>query len=308
MTISDVPPAAELVRRPNRASGVSIELIASLDDLYFQSRLAADDNFEPAVSVALLTLPADGVAIDLGACLGVVSAALGQIAPHGRVLSVEASAALQPGLTQTCAASGAHVTVVNTAVGATVGSATYHAHPQGGAWGYVDEAGGYSVQQTTVDALVQQFGLTRVDFLKIDTEGSELAVMQGAEHTVRAHQPVLVVELNPFCLWRYGRTVPQDVVAWMRERYEHLYSIDHLAAVTPLVDDHGIDSLLCRLGTYGGLVDVVASPRQIDFPTPLWAEPPGPAPSEPAPVVAQPAAPAPRSFLQKVRGRLFPPR
>lgn len=301
--MSDVAPERDLVQRPTRASGVLVEVTASLDDLYFQSRLAADDNFEPAVSVALLTLPTDGVAIDLGACLGVVSAALGQIAPAGRVLSVEASAAMQAGLNLTCAAGGmTNITVVNAAVGATVGTAGYHAHPQGGAWGYVDDQGGsYQVQQTTVDAMMQEYGLTRLDFLKVDTEGSELTVLSGAEETVRTHSPVIVAELNPFCLWRYGRTLPQDLISWMRERYEFMWSIDHLAVVTPLVTDHDVDSLLVSLGTHGGLVDIVASPRPIDFHSPLWA--PEPTVEEAPPVEAAP--PAQRSFLQKVRGRLL---
>ena len=301
--MSDVAEERELVRRPTRASGVLVEVTASLDDLNFQSRLAADDNFEPAVSVALLTLPRDGVAIDLGACLGVVSASLGQIAPEGRVLSVEASAAMQAGLAATCADGGTtNITVVNAAVGATVGTAGYHAHPQGGAWGYVDDQGGsYQVQQTTVDAMMQEYGLTRLDFLKVDTEGSELTVLFGAEDTVRVHAPVVVAELNPFCLWRYGRTLPQDLISWLRERYEFMWSINHLAVDTPLLTDHDVDSLLVSLGTHGGLVDIVASPRPIDFPTPLWV---AEATAEAAPPAEAPS-PVHRSFLQKVRGRLL---
>ncbi len=300
---SDVPPQTDLVQRPTRASGVLVEVTASLDDLYFQSRLAADDNFEPAVSVALLTLPSDGVAIDLGACLGVVSAALGQIAPKGRVLAVEASSAMQAGLNLTCTSAGmTHVTVVNAAVGASTGTASYHAHPQGGAWGYVDEQGGYEVEQTTVDALMETYGLGRLDFLKVDTEGSELTVLRGAEQTLRIHQPVVVAELNPFCLWRYGRTLPQDLISWLRERYEYMWSIDHLGIVTALNTVHDVDSLLVSLGTHGGLVDIVASSRAIDFPNPLWVPEPTTVESVP---MDEPVAPKPRTFLQKVRGRLL---
>lgn len=271
MTVSEVPPDAELVRRASRASGLLVNVTASLDDLYFQGLLAVEDNFEPAVSVAKLTLPRDGVAVDLGACLGVVSAALSQIAPQGRVVSIEASPAMQMGLLETCAAvSPSNITVVNAAVGASEGTAGYHAHPQGGAWGYVDANGGDLVRQTTVDALVIEHGLKRLDFVKVDTEGSELTVLHGAEQSIRKFSPVLVAELNPFCLWRYGRTLPQDLIEWIRDRYEFMWSIDANAVVTPLQSHHEVDRLLNSLGARGGMVDVVASANPIEFPTPLW--------------------------------------
>jgi len=44
------------------------------------------------------------------------------------------------------------------------------------------EPGAVAVAATTLDALVGQLDLTRIDFLKIDTEGHELAVLRGAEH------------------------------------------------------------------------------------------------------------------------------
>jgi FkbM family methyltransferase len=41
---------------------------------------------------------------------------------------------------------------------------------------------------------LDSFALERVDFIKIDVEGFERAVVQGGEQTIRSHRPVIVVE------------------------------------------------------------------------------------------------------------------
>jgi hypothetical protein len=43
------------------------------------------------------------------------------------------------------------------------------------------------VPVTTVDRLMEEYGLTTIDFMKIDTEGHDLAALVGAEQALRAH-------------------------------------------------------------------------------------------------------------------------
>lgn len=56
--------------------------------------------------------------------------------------------------------------------------------------GHVRACGPGSVPMHALDA----FNLDEVDFLKIDVEGYELAVVRGAEQTIRRCRPVIVVE------------------------------------------------------------------------------------------------------------------
>jgi FkbM family methyltransferase len=301
--MSAAEPDTGLTHRQTRASGILVDVIANLDDLYYQSRLAAPDNFEPAVSVAGVILPADGVALDLGACLGIVSAAVSQFVPDGRVIALEPSGGLQAGLERTCSSvTNSNITVVHSAVGAEEGSVSFHAQATGAAWGYVGAGGNYSVKQTTVDLLVRELGLERLDFVKIDTEGSELAVLEGAIESIRRFAPVLAVELNPFCLWKQGRTLPQDLVTWIRERYEYVWSIDPEAVVTRLDTDAAIDQMFWQLGSFGGLVDLIASPRPIDFPVPLWA-PPVVATASPVATSSEPQQPGAQGAIGRLLGR-----
>ena len=54
-------------------------------------------------------------------------------------------------------------------------------------------AGGLQVVTLTVDDLVDQRGLDRVDFIKMDIEGAELAALRGAEKVLRRFRPKLAI-------------------------------------------------------------------------------------------------------------------
>jgi FkbM family methyltransferase len=63
---------------------------------------------------------------------------------------------------------------------------------------FVDEHGahGGKIEQlpvTTIDALVAQLGLTRLDFIKMDIEGSETYALKGAADTLRRFKPRLAI-------------------------------------------------------------------------------------------------------------------
>lgn len=63
----------------------------------------------------------------------------------------------------------------------------------------VKDAGG-GVEMLRLD----DFGLTDLDFLKVDTEGADALVLAGAEQTIRRCRPVVIVESVPRFEARYG--------------------------------------------------------------------------------------------------------
>lgn len=50
-----------------------------------------------------------------------------------------------------------------------------------------------ALRTETVDALVERGALPRVDFLKVDVEGADVGVLEGAAATLRAHRPRLAL-------------------------------------------------------------------------------------------------------------------
>jgi FkbM family methyltransferase len=63
-----------------------------------------------------------------------------------------------------------------------------HVGPGGGG-----EASPLRVQTKTIDDFVAERALSRVDFIKIDVEGAELSVLEGAAETIRRFSPKLAV-------------------------------------------------------------------------------------------------------------------
>ena len=144
----------------------------------------------------------------------------------------------------------------------------FHEDGNGSGWGFLsEELGGVDVSVTTVDEAVSALELDRVDFIKIDVEGGELGVLQGASNTLLRDCPLLVFEVNVFCLWRYGRTLPQDLIAWVRDRYPYTAVIDSDAAITHIESDATVNHVLNLLGANPSVVDVVASHDPIDVTT-----------------------------------------
>jgi hypothetical protein len=48
-------------------------------------------------------------------------------------------------------------------------------------------------QITTIDDFVAQQNINRVDFIKIDTEGYEAKVIEGARDTIKKQRPIIVM-------------------------------------------------------------------------------------------------------------------
>ena len=61
-----------------------------------------------------------------------------------------------------------------------------------GAGSFISESGGKQITVSSLDQFLKQQN-TKVDFIKLDIEGSELEAMKGAEQTIREQQPKLAI-------------------------------------------------------------------------------------------------------------------
>jgi FkbM family methyltransferase len=54
----------------------------------------------------------------------------------------------------------------------------------------------YITHFISLDAYVQEKGIKKIDFIKIDTDGFELKIIQGAEKTLKRDKPILLIEMR----------------------------------------------------------------------------------------------------------------
>ena len=127
--------------------------------------------------LAQSVLQAGDSAVDVGANYGFVSLVLGRcVEPGGRVISFEIDPQIRAALAGSAAASGLQDVIRLTSQGA----------------GATD-----SEDLRTVDTAVRELGLDdRIRFLKIDVDGLDFEVLQGAADTLRSSQPVVVIEMT----------------------------------------------------------------------------------------------------------------
>jgi FkbM family methyltransferase len=79
------------------------------------------------------------------------------------------------------------------------------------------------VDVKTLDQLVEEAGLTQLDFLKIDVEGAELHVLHSGAKVIDRFQPVMFIEIEERHIDRYDYK-PQDIVDWLAVRGYKMYS------------------------------------------------------------------------------------
>lgn len=147
------------------------------------------------------TLPDGAIAIDAGANAGLVAVPLAQMLGQrgGTVHAFEVQRMMYYALCGTAALNDlANLHVHHTGLGATPGTVNLsppdYAKPQDfGCFTLVGQdttTGSENVNITTIDSL----SLPRLDFLKIDVEGMEIEVLQGAARMIAAHLPWCWIE------------------------------------------------------------------------------------------------------------------
>ena len=161
--------------------------------------------YEPETAAALKQhLGTAGTMVDVGANIGCFSLmAAHHWAPQGRVLALEASPTIHKWLAWNAAANPArNLTVVHAAVTNTSGETVsfYNAPENKFGMGSLTnrfDSEALPVRTITVDDAVAAAGITQVDVIKVDVEGHELGVFQGAVRTLnQARPPVIVFEFT----------------------------------------------------------------------------------------------------------------
>lgn len=226
------------------------------------------DVYERSTTRALARVARPGaIAIDVGANIGAQALPLAlQVGQTGQVIAVEPADSAMARLRGNCALNPelrSRMTLVHRALGA---PGDRPAESYFASWPLEAKANAHPVHQgnperssatgSTLDGLVAELGLARVDLIKLDVDGNELPVLRGALATLEKHHPVVVFELAPYLLEERGDS-PSDLPQLFLGLGYHLYDEESFAALPA-----NLDALLHSIPN-GGSRNVIASVQPI---------------------------------------------
>ena len=166
--------------------------------------------YEPELAYLEKLLSPGKVFIDVGANYGVYTLVASRlVGAAGKVIALEPTAQSFTVLRQNIALNHfTNVLAFQVALKDTPGKAwLYHGwDPVGNSLGMDPLCGeeGEEVQTESLDNLLEENGVDRVDVIKVDVEGAEELVLRGATKTLTTHSPVVIFEFNPGCADHLG--------------------------------------------------------------------------------------------------------
>ncbi len=249
----------------------SYPLVFQKGDAYLSSQGALDTRAQEAANFHKTCLPLirdlspNSIAcIDVGANIGITTIVLSQIArslARGKV--VTNIIAIEPGPTSfECLKINvrnlSNVTPVNYALGSRAGRLTFvNAESNSSASHLIAdgklEKGGCLVQR--LDYVVDSLSLPHVGFIKIDVEGYEKNVLQGAVHTIEKYNPWIYFEFNSWTQIAYGGVNPKDFIDYLQDWFHVIHRVNKSTGVLEPISKQSAIAFLHSNLIYSGCVD-----------------------------------------------------
>jgi FkbM family methyltransferase len=184
------------------------------------------------------------VMLDVGAYIGqfslVASRATGD---ELRILSIEPTPAVFRDLCRNIDANHCkHVTCVQAALSDAPGSQNFYFFPESQDQNSLRplaaaEAVSVEVEVKTVDSVAEEYGVDRLDLIKIDVEGNELAVLKGARKSLVRFRPALIIEISRHqSVYGYSGAAIKQLLEGM-DYSVHRIEMDHCPPYIPRVDE-----------------------------------------------------------------------
>jgi FkbM family methyltransferase len=191
------------------------------------------DGFEPDM-VQLFRILASGseVILDIGANVGCTALLFGELSTI--VYAFEPSPTTFTFLERNISRSGLrNVFPQNIGLGSEPGEYTLTFAPTNRSGGFVSNQTRTSTGHTTekivicrLDEVLKSLKVSKIDFIKIDVEGFEGHVLRGATQALATYRPIVLLELNHWCLNAFQRTTIPDFFDLLRSMFPILFAVD----------------------------------------------------------------------------------
>lgn len=199
------------------------------DDVYLKN---VGDEFEPAmVDLFKAFIAEEDIVFDVGANIGLTSILFSGLS--SRVFSFEPSPSTFALFAENLNNAGArNVVPCNVGLGSSAGSSTITFSSNNRSGGFVSEriqpGEGHiteDIEILTLDDFCRDRDVSP-DFIKIDVEGFEKSVIEGGLATIDRCKPIVIAEMNSFCLNVLHRTSLPDFIDFMKSVFPRLYAVD----------------------------------------------------------------------------------
>jgi FkbM family methyltransferase len=232
------------------------------DDNYLEQ---IENGFEPDM-VKLFRAVASGceVILDIGANIGCTAILFGELSKI--VYAFEPSPTTFAFFERNISRSGLkNVFPQNIGLGSEPGEYTLTVPPWNRSGAFVSNhtqaSAGYAVEKIVIrrmDEVLESLNVSRVDFIKIDVEGFEGHVLRGATQTIATYRPVVVLELNHWCLNAFQRTSIPDFFDLLRSMFPILLAVDGSSYLN-LHDESESYIVMYRHILHMGFVNILAA-------------------------------------------------
>lgn len=170
--------------------------------------------------------------LDIGANIGCTALLFGELSKN--VYAFEPSPTTFAFLEKNISKSGKkNIFPQNIGLGEQFSESTLTFAPSSRSGGFVSNQTQVSVGHTVekivirqLDQVVNSLGIEAIDFIKIDVEGFEGYVLKGAKRTIETNKPVVILELNHWCLNAFQRTSVPDFLDHLRSIFPILLAVD----------------------------------------------------------------------------------
>ena len=251
--------------------GKSFQVFGYSDDTTFQEIGKAGTWNKFNLDHLKSLISSDDICLDLGANHGMMTLAMSVIAHHGHIFAFEASPDTAAALQETVRANSIqNVSASNVVVGRSAQAVKFFDMTDTRSSGHYvpmempvdtpavgqDAFQIVNAQTRSVDEIVRALSLSKLDFIKIDVEGAELDVIEGAVETFRRFLPTVALEFNSYAFVHYRELAPRIVLRRIFEVFEQVYYFkNRTGALTRLVDREREREQFLHNNLFNGFVD-----------------------------------------------------
>ncbi|GBL09506.1 UDP-glucose:protein N-beta-glucosyltransferase [Microcystis aeruginosa Sj] len=228
---------------------------ANLKSITTAVLLAQGDWFEAEMELWRIQIRPDMTVIDVGANVGVYTFSAAQrVGETGKVIAIEPFKACVNCLQETSRINQLPwVKIYEAAASDHCGSAKLSLHNASELNEVIsdnspssDSANTVTIQCLTLDSLIETENLTRVDWLKIDAEGHEIKVLQGAERLLTEFKPNIIYENIAGAHGSNGA-----IMEYIQAKGYQVYSYrPYIQELVPVTDANQLNSQLNLIAVY----------------------------------------------------------